>query len=187
VNKTCKKGHIYWASSARETLKVSLTDFRLTPVILHCTASVFESQVSCQKPAWEGTQCVELFVEKKSATHIQRRFRTTYHKMPPSRPSICACHKTGSVLHKKGTGRLLVSDENIERICRISVCGPRKSTRAAVGELQIPHSTAHRVSQKRLCLYSYKLQVVQVIMPDDTVASKESACLRNWTKTVSSA
>jgi hypothetical protein len=68
-----------------------------------------------------------------------------------------------------------VSDENIERICRVSDCGPGKSTRAAVGELQIPQSTAHRVSQKRLCLYSYKLQVVQVIMPDYTVASKKSA------------
>jgi transposase len=122
----------------------------------------------------EKAQCVEWFIETKSNTQVKRRFRTTYHKTPPSIPLIRAWYKqfqeTGSVLHKKGTGCPRVSDENVERIYRIFVRSQRLSTRAAARELQMPHSTAHRVLRKHLRLRAYKLQVVQAITTDDRVA-----------------
>jgi hypothetical protein len=55
------------------------------------------------------------------------------------------------------------------------VRSPRKSIRSAAPELQMVHSTEHRVLRQRTCLYAYKLQVVQAITPDDRVARKEFA------------
>lgn len=36
----------------------------------------------------EGVPCVIRFEETKSATNLQRKFRTQYRKQPPSRPTI---------------------------------------------------------------------------------------------------
>jgi len=58
----------------------------------------------------EKAQCVERFVETKSDAQDQRRFRTTYHKTLPWRPSTRAWYrqfkKVGSDLHKKDAGPL---------------------------------------------------------------------------------
>jgi len=60
-----------------------------------------------------GVQC---FVENKSDIQFGRGFRTTHHKMPPSRISLCIWYKhfkkTGSALHKGGAG----SDENVRGV-----------------------------------------------------------------------
>ena len=70
--------------------------------------------------AQEKAQCVEWFIETKSDTQVQRRFRTNYNRTPPSRTTIRAWYKkfkgTGSVEHKKGAGRPRTSEENVERI-----------------------------------------------------------------------
>jgi hypothetical protein len=66
--------------------------------------------------------------------------------------------------------RLVVCDENFEMICEVFVRSTRKSSRTAVRELQVPHSTMHRVQQNRLCLYAYKLRLVQEITPGDRIS-----------------
>jgi hypothetical protein len=42
-------------------------------IVFRCTAFVFVNQVSCHELAGEGTG-MELFIETKSATHVQRHF-----------------------------------------------------------------------------------------------------------------
>jgi hypothetical protein len=54
------------------------------------------------------------------------------------------------------------SDENVERIHMIYVRSPHMLTSCST--LQVPHSTEYRVLEKRLCLYAYKLQVLEAIM-----------------------
>ncbi|KAG8268281.1 hypothetical protein J6590_030659 [Homalodisca vitripennis] len=69
----------------------------------------------------ERASCVFWFEESKSATTVQRNFRTKYAKDPPSRPTIYEWHscfvETGcSVKHKKSSGRPSTSDEVVEQI-----------------------------------------------------------------------
>lgn len=61
-----------------------------------------------------------------------------------------------------------VSDDNDERIYRIISHNPHRCK-------FLLQSTMHQVLQKRLCLYTYKLQAVLAITPDDRVAHKEFA------------
>jgi hypothetical protein len=100
----------------------------------------------------EKAQYVEWFMVTKSDTQIQKHFSTTHHKTPPSRPSIQVWYKefreTGSVLHKKGAGRSVVSDENVERICVVFISSPHKSILAATHELHVLHLTRHWVLTK---------------------------------------
>jgi hypothetical protein len=42
---------------------------------------------------WEKAQCVAWFIETKSDIQVQRNFRITFNKDPPSRPSIRRWHK----------------------------------------------------------------------------------------------
>jgi hypothetical protein len=81
--------------------------------------------------------------------------------------------ETGSVLHKKGAGRPVVFEDNVKSIREVSVHSPCKLTRAAAHDLQMPHSTLHRVLQKCMHLYAYKLLVVQAITPDDRIANNQ--------------
>ena len=119
------------------------------------------------------------FIETKSETAVQRKFRTWYNRSPPSRPTIRAWYEkfmaTGSVEHKKGYGRPRTSDENVERVRQSFLRSPQKSVRTAARELQMSRSTVHDVVRKRLKMYPYKLQIVQAITQDDRVARKEFA------------
>jgi transposase len=129
--------------------------------------------------AQEKAQCVEWFIESKSDTQVQRNFKTNYNKNPPSRTTIRAWYKkfteTGNVEHKKGAGRPRTSEEKVESIREAFLRSPRKSTRIASRELQIPRSTMHDVLRKRLKFYPYKLQILQHITENDKVVRKEFA------------
>jgi transposase len=68
----------------------------------------------------EKAMCVCHFFETKSVNKMQRRYRTQYGEDPPSDKTIRRWLKqlqeTGSVLHRKGTGRPSTSQENVDRI-----------------------------------------------------------------------
>lgn len=87
------------------------------------------NQVGHHEPAGEGTMCGVVY-QNEIGYNGPKTFQKTL-------PSILAWYKQfkgpGNILHKEGTGRPRVSDENIERISRFFV---------------------------RLCLYAYKLRVV---------------------------
>ncbi|PNF27089.1 hypothetical protein B7P43_G08552 [Cryptotermes secundus] len=126
----------------------------------------------------ERVRCVFWFEETKSATQVQRKFRTQYRKEPPSRPTIYSWHKnfiqTGfSVRHAKSPGRPRVSDATVEQIRESFVRSPRKSTPRASRETGIPNVTVWRVLRKRLHLKSYKLSIVQHLTVADKVVRKE--------------
>lgn len=125
----------------------------------------------------ERASCVFWFEESKSATTVQRNFRTKYAKNPPCRPTIYEWHKcfveTGcSVKHKKSSGRPSTSDEVVEQVRQSFVNSPTKSTRRASRELQVPHMTVWRVLRKRLHLKPYRLSLVQAIKHTDRIARK---------------
>ena len=126
----------------------------------------------------ERARCVFWFEETKSATQVQRKFRTKYRKEPPSRPTIYSWHtnfvQTGcSVRHAKSPGRPCVSDATVEQLRESFVRSPRKSTRRASRETGIPNVTVWRVLRKRLHLKAYKLSIVQHLTNADKVVRKE--------------
>lgn len=125
------------------------------------------------------TQCVEWFIETKSALAVQRRFRRRFNGNPPSKNTIKAWYEKfmtyGSIHHRKGNGRPRVSEENIQRIHQSFLNNPRQSTRSAARELNIKHSTLHKVLKRVLHFRSYKLQIVQKITRQDWARRREFA------------
>ena len=69
---------------------------------------------------------------------------------------------TSSLLHKKEAGRPRTNDETVEWVREAFQCSPQKSDRSAATQLQIPWLTVHKVLHKRLGLYFYKVQLLQV-------------------------
>ena len=79
----------------------------------------------------EKAQCVELFIEMRSNTQVQRNFCTRYGRNLPSRASIREWYKgfqeTGSCQKQKSTGRPSTSAADVERVCESFQQNPRKS------------------------------------------------------------
>ena len=50
-----------------------------------------------------------------------------------------------------------------------------KSIRAAARQLELPRSTVHKVLHKNLKLYTYKVQMLQALQPNDMPRRKEFA------------
>ncbi|PNF20647.1 hypothetical protein B7P43_G03034 [Cryptotermes secundus] len=126
----------------------------------------------------ERARCVFWFEETKSVTQVRRKFRTQYHKEPPSRPTVYSWHKnfvqTGcSVRLAKPPGRTRVSDATVEQIRENFVRSSRKSRRRASRETGIPNVTVWRVLRKRLHLKVYELSIVQHLTDAGKVVRKE--------------
>lgn len=124
-------------------------------------------------------QCVEWFIETKSDTQVQRKFRTHYRATPPSRPTIRAWYRrfkeTGSVLKRTSSGRPSTSDADVARVQQAFIRSPSKSIRCASRQLQLPTTTVHRVLHKRLKLHAYKVQLLHALQPDDRPKRKSFA------------
>lgn len=121
----------------------------------------------------EKSFCVLEFERTRSATTVQRRFRTRYHRDPPNRKSIYDWHRkfkaTGCIRKGKSSGRPATSDAQVELVRATVVHTPRKSTRKMSMELQMPHSTIWKVLRKRLKMFPYKLQLLQSLNDGDKV------------------
>ncbi|KFM57555.1 hypothetical protein X975_18175, partial [Stegodyphus mimosarum] len=119
----------------------------------------------------EKTQILWWFIETKSMRQKQRNCRRIYQKDPPSKSSILRWKKnfleTGSIADKKRSGRPCTSDFDVERVRETFLRNPRRSVRSAARELYMPISTVYKVIKKKLRLHEYKVQIVQVLEPDD--------------------
>ena len=73
------------------------------------------------------------------------------------------------------SGRPKTSEENIERVRQAFQCFPMKSIRTAARQLELPHSTVHKILHKNLRLYAYKMQMLQAFQPNDMPRQKEFA------------
>ena len=118
----------------------------------------------------EKAQCVSWFIETKSDVQTQRNYRSKYGRDPPSLPSIRLWHnsfmETGTVFDTRRGGRPRTSEKNIERIRQAFQRSPVKSIRTAARQLELPHSTVHKVLHKNLRLYAYKVQMLQALQPN---------------------
>ena len=117
--------------------------------------------------------CVLEFGKTNSVTTVQRSFRRIHHNNPPTNKSIlkwyndflekgCICDQ-----RKGHSGRPAVSEGAVDRVREAFVRSPKKSTRRASQELQIPRSTVQKVLHKRLRFTPYRLQLVQRLYPQD--------------------
>ena len=111
-----------WNEELLEHVELHTFHARGTVVPNTATASApaFEIKMATITGA-ERAPCVFWFEETKSATQVQRKFRTKYRKEPPNRPTIYSWHtnfvQTGcSVRHAKSPGRPCVSDATVEQL-----------------------------------------------------------------------
>ena len=79
------------------------------------------------------------------------------------------------MLQRKGAGRPQISEEEIQSVRVAYTRSPRKSIRRASTQLQIPHSTIHKVLHRNLRLYAYKVQLLQALKPEDELRQTEFA------------
>ena len=83
--------------------------------------------------------------------------------------------ETGTVFDTRRSGRPRTSEENIECVRQAFQCSPMKSIHTAARQLELPHSTVHKVLHKNLRLYAYKAQMLQALQPNDMPRQKEFA------------
>ncbi|KAJ4447402.1 hypothetical protein ANN_09409 [Periplaneta americana] len=116
------------------------------------------------------SQTVLCYAEFKSIVRVEREYRRVFNHDAPTAKSIKKWHDTflatGPVLKKHGGGRN-ISDEMVANVRAAYERSPRKSLRRASRELQVPKSTLKRIVHKRLKLYTYKMQLMQRLEPDD--------------------
>jgi len=114
------------------------------------------SSVSGEQNGYYATQdfCVSEFIKTESATAVQHAFRLRFNIQPPMWKNICRWNhqfeQMGSLRKGKSSGRPRVSEEKVRRIQESFERSPRKSTRRASRELEIPQSTVWRVLRRRL-------------------------------------
>jgi hypothetical protein len=121
--------------------------------------------------AQEKAQAVVWLSEFKSIVRVQREFRQVYQKAAPVAKRLKIWHnkvlEIGSILKGHRGGRQHVSHEKVENIHMAFIRSPRKSIRRASREQQMPLATVHKVLRKLLCLYAYKVQILQELKPED--------------------
>ncbi|GBO41884.1 hypothetical protein AVEN_153451-1 [Araneus ventricosus] len=104
----------------------------------------------------EQAQVVAWIIEFKSATRVQRKFRTAYIQSSSTRLTIYEWHErfmtAGSVLPKPKSGCPRRSFDDFKGIQEYFRRSPRKSIRSAADHLQISRSTEHNVVHKKLRL-----------------------------------
>ncbi|XP_035232211.1 uncharacterized protein LOC118204000, partial [Stegodyphus dumicola] len=119
----------------------------------------------------EKAQILWWFIETKSIMQTQRNCRRIYQKDPPSKSSILRWKKnfleTGSIANKKRSECPCTRDFDVERVRETFLHNPRRSVRSAARELDMPISTVYMVIKKKLRLHAYKVQIVQVLEPDN--------------------
>jgi len=97
---------------------------------------------------------VREFIKTESATAVQRAFRLRFNIQPPTRKSICRWNhqfeQIGFLCKGKSPSQPRVSEKNVRRIQESFERSPRKSTRRASRELEIPQPTVWRVLRRRL-------------------------------------
>uniref|UniRef100_T1J3W6 DUF4817 domain-containing protein n=1 Tax=Strigamia maritima TaxID=126957 RepID=T1J3W6_STRMM len=108
---------------------------------------------------------------------VQRNYRQQYARQPPCKQTIRQWFQrfleTGSMKHRKRSGRPRTSDEHIEEVSQKFQRSLRTSLRRASLQLNIPLCTLHRIIRKKLNYHAYKLQMVQEPLPTDRPQQKE--------------
>ncbi|KAJ4442648.1 hypothetical protein ANN_04237 [Periplaneta americana] len=172
-----------------DIIPASDCDFRCSNEYLPNNAEVSKANGTDKQSIsmWTPQQkafCVLSLAEHRSIIRVQRLFRRQYNLRPreavPTYVSIMKwdrqLRETGSLLSNAGKhSKRKVSDENVERIREAFQRSPRKSIRQSSVQLNIPPTTVHTVLHKRLRLRAYKLQLHQMITPNDKLERKRFA------------
>jgi transposase len=102
----------------------------------------------------QKAKCVIWCIETHSATTVQRLYRSTYRKVPPTRKGIYAWRKqleeTGCLCKGESSGRPRAADDTVEAVRRSYMRSPSKSTNRVSRELDMPQPTVWKILCKRL-------------------------------------
>lgn len=119
----------------------------------------------------------------RSATVVQRQFRTRFCKDPPNRKSIYEWYSkfstTGCMNKGKSAGRPSKTVNQVDFSRESAALNSKKSTRKVSMELQTPHSTLYNIMRKRLKMFPYKLQLLQILMATDGDKLQRFHCCGN--------
>lgn len=125
----------------------------------------------CFERPVEKSFCVLEYEKMRSATVVQRQFRTHFRKDPPNRVSIYEWYSkfstTGCLNEGKSAVRPSVTVNQVDFVRESIALNPKKSTCKVKMELQTSHSTVYNIMRKRLKMFPYKLQLLQSLTDGD--------------------
>jgi hypothetical protein len=75
--------------------------------------------------------------------------------------------QTGYIFNGRSFGRRPVTEAQVDTVRAAFVRSPSKSTRHAAGQLNMPHTTVHKILRKRLKFKSCKYQLLQHVTARD--------------------
>jgi hypothetical protein len=101
-------------------MKVTSMSFMAMLYSLHCYVGENVTSDFKVEPVQEKAVCILWFFETQSVIKMLPRYRTQYGRDPPAdnaiRRWLQQFQETGSVLHRKGTGRPITWQEDVDRI-----------------------------------------------------------------------
>ena len=133
----------------------------------------------------EKVQCVTWYNETCSITTVRRKFRTRYQRTTPSPNTILNWGRNfelpGNVENRNASGRPSITPQAIQTVSRYLGAHPRRSLRRAQTDLQISHTTTHKILKVIIHMFPYKIRRVQQSKPDELLQRKQLAarCLLN--------
>jgi hypothetical protein len=124
-------------------------------------------------PTSERVKCVLWYESSRSCISVQRKFRTEFHKDPPSAKTIRKWHTSlmerGSVLsRKRHQPKSALTQENVQIVQQHFQTFPLTSIRRASTVLHISRPSIHRIL-RTLTYHPYKMQMVQKLYAEDKV------------------
>ncbi|KAJ4430591.1 hypothetical protein ANN_19179 [Periplaneta americana] len=121
--------------------------------------------------------CLWWYTECKSPIMVQQQFRRQYGRNPPLNSIIMRWvtnfQQTGGVKKLPQSERTVVTQQTVDSVQVAFQRSSQKSIRRASRQLHILKSIIHKVLHKRLNLQAYKLQIIQVLEPNDHPLSFE--------------
>jgi hypothetical protein len=107
----------------------------------------------------------------KSVVTVQRAFRATYAKDPPTDKTIRVWYKqfteTGCLCKQKSSDRALTTEDDVERVWANFLHSLKKSKGTTAKELSMSKTTVWRVLHKRSVFKQYRIQMIQQLSDED--------------------
>ncbi len=123
--------------------------------------------------AQQKAKCVIWYIQTQSITRVQRKFQTKSQTIPPVWNSTLSWvdnfNSDGKVQNTTRRGRSPVTEQTINRVSNYFRRHPRRFLRRAESDLSIPYSTFHKILERLIRMFPYKIAKVQHLTEDNKI------------------
>ena len=116
---------------------------------------------------------------------MKRKFRVQYQRTPPFRNAILNWVRSFELRRKvenqNASGRLSITPKTIQTVSSYFEAHPRRSLRRAQTDLQVPHTTVHKIPKIIIHMFRSKIRRLQQLKQQDLLQRMQFSpwCLQN--------